>query len=261
MTESKVPYLISSFLYGVRHGFFTRQGGVSTGLLSSLNCSLRETDDPKNVFKNRALAMEALGMPANSLQTLRQEHGNKAIELTEPWGQGEEVPIADAVVTKRTDVTLGIQTGDCVPVLIADPENKIIGAVHAGWRSALSGVIQNTLELMQKRGADFATTVAVIGPCIHQDSYEVGSELRDAFLQKDETNEQFFLEQYTPSKILFDLPGYVKHQLEKFNLQTVEVLPYDTYENEDLFFSCRRAFHRQEEIFGCHLSAISLKGL
>ncbi len=264
MSEGKIPYITSPLLYGLRHGFFTRQGGVSQGVFHSLNCSFRENssdkevDKKENVLKNRALGMEALGVPIHSLQTLRQVHGSDVIDLVEPWGQGAQVPMADAVITQRTDVTLGIQTADCVPVLIADYDNQVIAAVHAGWRSALGGVIENTIALMMKKGARPEQTVAVIGPCIHQPSYEVGTDVADLFLAEDTMNERFFLSQEFPQKMLFDLPGYVRSQLERFQLKGIDTLPYDTYENEDLFFSCRRATHRHEKGFGGHLSVISL---
>lgn len=264
MTQKHIPFIKGHLLSGMRHGFFTRKGGVSKSVYKSLNCSFRDhkdehvTDSRENVLKNRSLAMHALGVPVHSLQTLRQEHGNKALEVKDPWGSGVHVPVADAMVTVRDDVTLGIQTADCVPLLMADTKHKVIAAVHSGWRSALAGVVENTVHLMKNLGAHPDKIIAVIGPCIHEESYEVGAEVQKKFLDQDKGNEIFFLEEMLPEKILFDLPGYVESRLHKLKIEQVEVLSYDTYENADLFFSCRRATQRGEKDFGGHLSCISL---
>jgi YfiH family protein len=163
------------------------------------------------------------------------------------------------MVTVSPHLVLGIQTADCVPVLFLDRLHGVIGAAHAGWRGALAGIVQNTVKAMEACGAKVSSISAAIGPCINQGSYEVGQELYDAFMAQSEENEQFFVEQDVPSKILFDLPGYVERQLESMKIGHIERLPYCTYEQEDLFFSCRRATHRHEKDFGGHLSVIALE--
>ncbi|MFN7662283.1 MAG: peptidoglycan editing factor PgeF [Alphaproteobacteria bacterium] len=262
MSTVSVPILKAHCLKGVKHGFFTRQGGVSKGVYDSLNCSFREpTEDREgdlksNVLENRQRALEAADLNPSSLCMLRQVHGNEvAIAKKVPT----VAPDADAWVTTSPHLVLGIQTADCVPVLFLDRTHGVIGAAHAGWRGALAGVVQNTVQEMEKCGAKARSIVSAIGPCINQASYEVGQELYEAFMADSEENEEFFIMQDLPSKILFDLPGYVERQLQKMNLKEIERLPYSTYEQEDLFFSCRRATHRREKGFGGHLSVISLE--
>jgi hypothetical protein len=208
-------------------------------------------DSSENVLINRALAMGALGVPAESLLTMRQVHGTTAIFVTQPW---EESPRADAMLTKRRDVTLAIQTADCVPVLFMDTENEIIGVIHAGWKGALAGIIESTMDVLLEIGGDPLTTLAVIGPCITQKYYEMGPEVEEAFLKKHPENKHFFKK--NAGSLFFDLPGYVRHMLEKTCVKEVEVLPYDTYSQESQFFSCRRSTHRKEN-FGGQLSVIS----
>jgi YfiH family protein len=262
MTIISLPILRAHCLKGVTHGFFTRQGGVSKGLYESLNCSFRENSNSKerdlkeNVLENRKRAVESLDLKYANLCTLRQTHSNKAVILRKV---PTALPVADAMVTVSPHLVLGIQTADCVPVLFLDRLHGVIGAAHAGWRGALAGIVQNTVKAMEACGAKVSSISAAIGPCINQGSYEVGQELYDAFMAQSEENEQFFVEQDVPSKILFDLPGYVERQLESMKIGHIERLPYCTYEQEDLFFSCRRATHRHEKDFGGHLSVIALE--
>lgn len=257
MHKAPVHIIKSGLLQNVTHGFFTRNGGVSKGDYESLNCSMKETmDEPhldrsENVLINRALALEALGVPADSLLTIRQVHGTTAILVTQPW---DKPPQADAMLTKRRDVTLAVQTADCVPILFMDTENEVIGAIHAGWKGALAGIVESTMDVLLEIGGDPFTTLAAIGPCISQKFFEVGPEVETAFLAKHPENKQFFKKD--AGSLFFDLAGYVKHILEKTGIKEVEVLPYDTYRQEDQFFSCRRSTHRKEN-FGGQLSAIS----
>ena len=257
MHKAPIHIIKSGLLQSITHGFFTRNGGVSKGDYESLNCSMKETmdephtDSSENVLINRALAMGALGVSAESLLTVRQVHGATAIFVTQPW---EESPRADAMLTKRRDVTLAVQTADCVPVLFLDTENEIIGVIHAGWKGALAGIIESTLDVLLEIGGDPLTTLAAIGPCVSQKFFEVGPEVEEAFLEKHPENKQFFKKD--ADSLFFDLSGYVKHILEKACVKEVEVLPYDTYHQEDQFFSCRRSTHRKEN-FGGQLSAIS----
>lgn len=262
MTKSNVPILKAECLSEVKHGFFTRRGGVSTDLYNSLNCSFRENRDQKDrdkrahVVENRKRAVEAAGLNVQNLCTLSQVHGNKVVVLK---SVPSKVPEADGVVTTAPQLVLGIQTADCVPVLFLDEKHKVIGAAHAGWRGALAGVIQETVKAMEKGGAKASSISAAIGPCIDQESYEVSEELYREFLNQSSENKQFFKPQDTPEKFLFDLPAYVEYQLSKSNVGHIERLPYSTYKQEELFFSCRRATHQGEKDFGGHLSIISLQ--
>jgi polyphenol oxidase len=262
MTQPRIPILKADCLTAVKHGFFSRQGGVSTHLYDSLNCSFRDNRNQKyrdkraHVVENRKRAVEAAGLSVQNLCTLSQVHGNKVVVLK---SVPSKVPVADGVVTTAPQLVLGIQTADCVPVLFLDGKHKVIGAAHAGWRGALAGVIQETVEAMEKCGAKASSISAAIGPCIDQESYEVSEELYREFLNQSSENKQFFEPQDTPGKFLFDLPGYVEYQLSHCNVGQVERLPYSTYEQEDLFFSCRRATHQGEKDFGGHLSIISLE--
>lgn len=260
----KIPIITAENLSPLKHGFFTRKGGVSKGIYHSLNVSFRrdpsihgEKDADENVLENRMRALKSLHLSETNLQTISQKHTALAWDLEQPWTLSTQ-PVADAIVTTRQDVTLGIQTADCVPILLADLTHKVIGIIHAGWRGAFSGIIQNTVALFEKKGAHPSQIRAAIGPCIHQDSYEVSPAFRDDFLKQSDDNEVFFKEQLFPEKIFFNLPGYVTALLEHAGVKNIENLPYDTYENEDLFFSCRRAFHKKKKGFGGNLSLISL---
>jgi YfiH family protein len=261
MKKIDPPILKAHLLKKIRHGFFTRQGGVSKGLYASLNCSWRSDkpegsrDADENVLENRKRAAEAVGAGFKNLCLVKQVHGNHVETIhTVP----KKVVEGDALVTKSNHLVLSIQTADCTPVLLWDSEYGVIGAAHAGWKGALEGIIQNTVKAMEKLGAKPSSISAAIGPCIHQDSYEMGPEVYDAFIKKSEDNSDFFTEQDVPKKLLFDLPGYVERQLEQSGVKEIERLPYCTYEQEDLFFSCRRATHRHEKGFGGHFSLISL---
>ncbi|HCI48387.1 MAG: hypothetical protein A2621_03645 [Alphaproteobacteria bacterium RIFCSPHIGHO2_01_FULL_41_14] len=262
MTHLSVPILKAHCLKSVKHGFLTRQGGVSTGPYESLNCSFRENRDQKgrdgkeNVVENRKRAVEAVGLEYKNLCTLSQVHSNKVVILERVPAT---LPEADGVVTTSTHLVLGIQTADCVPVLFLDATHGVIGAAHAGWRGALAGIVQNTVKAMEKCGAKAHSISAAVGPCINQESYEVGAEVYNAFMDQSDDNAQFFVPQESPEKFLFDLPGYVEHQLATLKIGHSERLPYCTYEQEDLFFSCRRSAHKKEKDFGVHLSLISLE--
>ncbi|MBI1245184.1 MAG: peptidoglycan editing factor PgeF [Alphaproteobacteria bacterium] len=244
---------------GMRHAFFTRQGGVSTGLYSSLNCGLGSGDDATAVRTNRARAMEALELPAGSLTTVYQVHGREVVTLDAPLADGER-PKADALVTATPGVALGILTADCVPVVFCDPSAKVIGAAHAGWKGAIGGVLEATLDAMGRLGAAAGRTRAGIGPCIAQRSYEVGPEFPAPFLAENEDNGRFFAPARTPGKWMFDLRGYVADRLTRAGVGEVSALPNDTCGEADRFFSYRRSCLRGEADYGRGLSAIVLEG-
>ena len=239
----------------VPHGFFTRRGGVSAGPYASLNCSLSSQDDPAAVQENRARAARALGADPVRLVGLTQVHGARVIKVTDPWpaGQGER---ADAMVTACPDITLGIVTADCAPVLFVDPWANVVGAAHAGWRGAVAGVIEATLLAMQALGAAAARTIAAIGPCIAQASYEVGPDLRDAVLARTPQDVVFFAAGRRQDRWQFDLPGYCAARLRAAGVAQVELQGTDTLADEERFFSHRRRTLANAGPIGHQISAI-----
>lgn len=242
----------------IRHGFFTREGGVSAGIYTSLNCGPGSKDDPAAVAENRARCMAQMDLPAEALVTVYQCHTPDAVVVGAPFAKGE-APKADAMVTNKPGLALGILTADCVPVLFADRKAAVIGAAHAGWRGALGGVLENTLEAMSKLGAKPGNVVAAIGPCIGQRSYEVGPEFPAPFLAEFAGNSDFFAAANRPGHHLFDLPGYVARRLSRRGLAEITRVPADTCRDETRFFSYRRATLRGEPDYGRQLSAIVLE--
>ncbi|MES2342921.1 MAG: peptidoglycan editing factor PgeF [Pseudomonadota bacterium] len=243
-------------LPGVRHGFFTRRGGVSTGIYESLNVGRGSADEPADVAENRRRAAGHFGLPVSALSTCYQIHSATALTADRPWG--DERPQGDAVVTAAPGVLCGALAADCAPILIADPHARVVAAAHAGWRGALTGIAEATVAAMAGQGAEPSRMVAVVGPCIGQASYEVGVEFLAAFTAKDATHERFFAPGETPEKRMFDLPGFVVSRLRAAGVGTAEWVGRDTCAEEALFFSNRRAFKRGESDFGRLLSAISL---
>jgi YfiH family protein len=218
------------------HGFFTRRGGLSIGPFASLNCSLSGADDRVTVLRNRALAAEAIGADPARLVGLMQIHGADVVRVDEPWRPGEG-PRADAMVTDRPGVALGIVTADCAPVLFATEGGDIVGAAHAGWRGALAGVLEATVEAMRDLGA--GPVQAAVGPCIGPKSYEVAADLRDAVLARDATDIRFFAPGRRDERWQFDLPGYCAARLTAAGV-AAHVLHADTLADQDRFFSHRR---------------------
>ena len=252
-------FLTADPLAGLSHGFFTRRGGVSTGGFASLNCSLSGQDDPAAVATNRARAMAALGLPAAALSGLVQVHGIAVATLTEAIPLDAR-PQADAMVTSRPGLALGIVTADCGPVLFADRSAGVIGAAHAGWRGALAGVLEATLAAMEALGADRKAIAAVVGPCIRQDSYEVAADLRDAILARDAADGRFLIPGRRDDHWQFDLAGYCAARLVAAGAGTVAVIPADTCADPQRFFSHRRRTLGNEGPIGHQLSAIALAG-
>ncbi|MBT3360927.1 MAG: peptidoglycan editing factor PgeF [Rhodospirillales bacterium] len=248
--------LINS-LSGVRHGFFTRRGGVSDGLYNSLNCGFGSDDAADNVAQNRALAMACIDQPAGALVTARQVHSATVVAVSHPWTQ-EEAPEADGLVTDVRGIALGIVTADCTPVLFADAKAKIIGAAHAGWHGARDGVLEATVEAMAKLGARPERIVAAMGPCIRMGSYEVGPEFKETFMADGAANESFFAPARRDGHFLFDLPTYVYRRLAAIGIKDIQLLQIDNFRSPDLFFSHRRATLAGEPDSGRNLSAIVL---
>lgn len=240
---------------GVRHAFFTRNGGVSQGIYASSNCGFGSRDAAAAVAENRARAMRRIDADPAKLVTLSQVHSADVVEVAAPWRRGD-APRADAMVTRVPGIVLGILTADCAPVLFADAEARVVGAAHAGWRGALSGVLEATVAAMCRMGASPGRIVAAIGPAIGRTSYEVGPEFPAPFLAQDASNSAFFFPAETPSRHLFDLKGYAAARLAAAGLSEVAVLPNDTRMENRRFFSYRRACLRGEPNYGRQLSAI-----
>lgn len=224
--------------FSARHGFFTRRGGVSQGPYATLNCSTSSADVAENVARNRALVAEALGMGFADLVGITQVHGITVITVEKRWPAGLG-PKADAMVTRHKNVALGVVTADCAPVLFADDQAGVVGAAHAGWRGACAGVLEATLEAMKALGAEPGRTIAAVGPCIAQASYEVAADLRDAVLPTMPSAARFFADGRQPDRWQFDLPGYCVARLAAAGVRA-ENLGVDTCADETRFFSHRR---------------------
>lgn len=243
----------------ITHGFLTRQGGVSSGYFDSLNLALTKGDAVENIRQNRILALERLGVPGASLAICHQVHSSRVIVVERAWEFGlESAPKADALVTTHPNIVLGVLTADCVPILLADLQAGVIGVAHAGWKGLQQGIIQKVLQTMCQQGARCDHIVAAIGPCIHKSSYEVGGEVKEAFIREGKRAESYFQPHQKGDKYWCDLPGLTRYFLNKAGVTTVEQVNQDTYTQEDLFFSCRRSTHRQEPTFGCQVSALGL---
>lgn len=242
---------------GIRHGFLTREGGVSEGIFEGLNCGYGSGDAAERVFENRTRAAARLGLEEAQVVTLHQVHSADVIEVTQPIPLDSR-PRADAMVSRTPGLALGILTADCVPVLFADAKAGIVGAAHAGWKGALSGVVAATIAAMERIGARRENIAAAVGPCIRQPSYEVGPELRDAFMERDRDDAKFFVPSSRDGRFMFDLAGFVVARARAEGLADVEDVARDTYAEEQLFFSYRRATHRAEPDYGRGLSLIAL---
>jgi YfiH family protein len=246
---------------GVRHGFFTRQGGVSQGVYASLNVGYGSDDAREAVAENRRLAMAAFGLSSEALNTVYQIHGTTVAQAESCWDP-TAAPKADAQVTDRPGIAIGVLTADCVPVLFAGRKadgSPVIGAAHAGWRGALGGVLDETMAAMEKLGAAGDTVRAAIGPCIAQDSYEVGPEFSTPFLEQDPGDARFFRAGKRDGHPMFDIAGYVESRLSALRLEAIGRVEADTCAEPDRFFSYRRKTLTGEPDYGRQLSAIVIE--
>jgi hypothetical protein len=245
-----------SAIPGIRHAFFTREDGVSGGLYAALNGGIGSRDDPADVRENRRRIAELLGVTPENFLSVHQTHSPDAIVATGPW-QGPVRPKADAIVTRSEGLALGITAADCGPILFADPKARVIGAAHAGWKGALTGILESTIDVMEKLGAERSGMVAAIGPLIRQPSYEVGSEFVERFIDADADNAMFFLPGERSGHAMFDLAGYIRRRLENAGVLMIDDLGVDTY-SDQRFYSYRRSVHRKEPDYGRHVHAIAL---
>jgi len=240
---------------GVKHAFFTRQGGVSTGVHESFNVGRGSKDDPAAVEENRRRAADWFGVMPDALNSCYQIHSSRALVAEAPWGRYR--PEGDAVVTDQRSIVCGALHADCAPVLIVDPEARVVAAAHAGWKGALGGIVAETVAAMVRLGADPSRMAAAVGPCIGPVSYEVGEEFEAAFTEVDPDHARWF-RAGAPGKRMFDLPGFVLGRLAAAGVARSEWTGHDTCAEEALFHSNRRAFKRGEDDYGRLLSAIML---
>lgn len=239
---------------GIKHGFFMRRGGISTGVYESLNTGEGSNDEPGNARSNRSIAMQSFGFAnGDNLYSLNQAHTNKAVILNEVPKERFE---ADGMVTNTPGIALGILTADCTPILFADKKSGVIGAAHAGWKGAIGGVIENTIEAMEKMGASCGNISVSIGPTIAQKSYEVGPEFYEKFLEEKQNNAQYFIPSVKNGHFMFNLPAYVVGRLENLGLESIEDCGRDTCAEPDNFFSYRRNCLQGLKDYGRNLSVI-----
>jgi len=249
--------LLLSELAGVRHGFFTRSGGVSHGVYATLNGGTGSNDAPDNVTENRARMAIALGVTPDRFLTAYQIHSPDVVVVEEPWTHDRR-PRADAIVTRLPRLAIGVSTADCGPLLFADAEAHVIGAAHAGWRGALAGVIEAAIAAMEKLGAQRSRIATALGPTIRQPNYEVGSEFVERFLAADADNKRFFKPSTSSGHAMFDLGGYIAERLQRAGITNFEDLGLCTYAEPERFFSYRRTTKLGEPDYGRHINAIAL---
>lgn len=247
---------LSSHSY-IRHAFFTRQGGVSDGLYASLNGGIGSDDAPERVAENRARMCAQLGLPPEALVSLYQVHSAEVVTVEQPFPLAQR-PQADGMVTRVPGLALGIATADCGPILFADPENRVVGAAHAGWKGALTGVIEATIGAMERLGAARETIVAVLGPTISQASYEVGEDFVERFRGEAPGSEAYFAPGARTGHAQFDLPGFILARLQESGIGEAAILGLCTYADPDRFYSYRRTTHRRESDYGRLISAIAV---
>lgn len=250
---------VLAVLPGIRHAFFTRSGGVSEGIYTSLNGGVGSDDEPQRVAENRARMALALGVAPEHFLTPYQIHSPDVVVAETPW-TADTRPRADAVVTRQPKLAIGVSTADCGPLLFADEAAGVIGAAHAGWRGAFTGVIEATVTAMEKLGATRGNIAAALGPTIRQDNYEVGPEFVERFLAADADNAQFFRDSPREQHAMFDLTGYVAAQIARAGIVKFEDLGLCTYAEPERFYSFRRSTHLSEPDYGRHINAIALGG-
>ena len=245
-----------SAIPGLRHAFFTRDGGVSDGIYGTLNGGLGSNDEPAHVAENRRRMAAQMGVTSEHFLGVWQIHSPDAVVASGPW-EGASRPRADAIVTRSEGLAIGVTAADCGPILLVDPNARVIGAAHAGWKGALTGIVESTVEAMEKLGAERTDIVAAIGPLIRQHSYEVGGEFVERFIEADAENGMFFIPSTRQGHAMFDLAGFIRMRLENAGVLMIDDIGVDTYSDER-FYSYRRSVHRKEPDYGRHVHAIAL---
>jgi YfiH family protein len=243
---------------GLRHAFFTREGGVSNGIYASLNGGVGSKDDPVHVAENRRRMAEELKVEPTHFLTAYQVHSPDVVVAAEPWDT-PSCPHVDAMVTKTPGLALGVSAADCGPILFVDPHARVIGAAHSGWKGAIGGVLESTINAMEGLGAARSNVIAAIGPLIRQRSYEVGAEFVARFTETDADNAAFFVPSSRANHSMFDLAGYIRRRLERAGILMIDDVDVCTYDDERMF-SYRRSVHRQEPDYGRNIHAIVLDG-
>jgi YfiH family protein len=247
-----------SAIPGLSHAYFTREGGVSDGIYDSLNGGIGSNDVASHVAENRRRMAQQMGVEPAHFLTLFQVHSPDVVVASAPWDAAAR-PRADAIVTRTEGLAIGVTAADCGPILFVDPNARVIGAAHAGWKGALTGVVESTVEAMEKLGADRTGIVAAIGPLIRQHSYEVGGEFVERFVEADAENALFFIPSTRAGHAMFDLAGFIRMRLENVGVLMIDDTGIDTYSDER-FYSYRRSVHRGEPDYGRHVHAIALEG-
>lgn len=256
---NKLTTFFSSIVpYNIKHAFFGRSGGKSNGDFASLNFASRTGDEISVIQENKMIIADFFAADTSKLKISNQVHSAKVFEITNA-DQDVQAVKADALVTKIPNVILGVITADCVPILLCEPEAKIVATIHAGWRGAIKGVIPNTVEKIRELGGQPKNVLAVIGPAIQQDSYEVDQAFYDEFINQAHSNKEYFMSGNVVGKYMFNLPSYCTNQLNGCGVGKLDNLALNTYTNPALFFSCRRSTHESNK-FGCQLSAIMIEG-
>ena len=253
----KLASPLLSAIPGLRHAFFTRDGGVSDGIYADLNGGLGSNDDPANVSENRRRMAAQMGVTPEHFLSVWQIHSPDAVVASGPWENASR-PRADAIVTGTKGLAIGITAADCGPILFVDPNARVIGAAHAGWKGALTGIVESTVAAMEKLGAERSGIVAAIGPLIRQNSYEVGGEFVERFIEADAENGVFFIPSAREGHAMFDLAGFIRTRLENSGVLMIDDIGVDTYSDER-FYSYRRSVHRKEPDYGRHVHAIALE--
>jgi polyphenol oxidase len=246
-----------SAIPGLNHAFFTREGGVSDGIYAGLNGGIGSRDDATHVAENRRRMAEQVGVTPQHFLTVHQVHSPDVVVASAPWDNASR-PRADAIVTNTEGLAIGVTAADCGPILLVDPNARVIGAAHAGWKGALTGIVESTVDAMEKLGAERSGIVAAIGPLIRQHSYEVGDEFVERFVETDAENTLFFIPSAREGHAMFDLAGFIRMRLENAGVLMIDDIGLDTYSDER-FYSYRRSVHRNEPDYGRHVHAIVLE--
>ena len=238
----------------ISHGFFNNKGGYSNGIYKSLNCGVGSKDNKSNINKNLKKVCNKIGCDKKKLILLNQVHSNKVVSVN-------KIPkkrlLGDALINSKKKIAIGILTADCAPVFILDPKKNIVSAIHVGWKGAFKKIIYNTVLNFKKRGSNIKELVAVIGPCISKNNYEIKRDFLKKFMNQDKENRRFFI--FKKTKIYFSLNEYIKNQLEKIGLKNIEIINLDTYLKKNNFFSSRRSLKNKYDDYGRNISIIMIK--